>query len=179
MAVLIYAHPYPNRSRANRSLLAAVKDVPGLDVRSLYDLYPDFAIDVGAEQRALSASNLIIWQHPMYWYSVPSLLKHWFDKVLARGWAYGKERALAGKRCLWVTTTGGDEHAFHPEGMHRRPWASFAPPIEQTACFCGMEWLPPIVLHGAHTISASELEARAVAYREAVDALVHVEGGVE
>ena len=43
----------------------------------------------------------IVLQHPLYWYSVPGLLKHWFDKVLARGFAYGAGgRELVGKR--WV-----------------------------------------------------------------------------
>src|SRR5262245_51490007 len=112
MALLVYAHPYPLRSRANRALLAALEGLPQLEVRSLYDLYPDFGIDIGTEQRALLRAELVIWQHPMYWYSVPGLLKHWFDKVLARGWAYGEGgTALRGKTCLWVTTTGGDEHA--------------------------------------------------------------------
>jgi len=177
VAVLIYAHPYPDRSRANRTLLAAVRDLPGLQVRSLYDLYPDFAIHVEAEQRALSAADLVIWQHPMYWYSVPGLLKHWFDKVLARGWAYGEGgHALAGKQCLWVTTTGGDEHAFHRDGMHRLPLSSFEPPIEQTARFCRMHWLPPVVLQGAHTVSAAQLQAKASAYREQVAGLLRRRG---
>ena len=46
MICLIYAHPYPDRSRGNRVLLEAVRQLPGLDLRSLYDLYPDFGIDV-------------------------------------------------------------------------------------------------------------------------------------
>src|SRR4051812_38515621 len=113
MIDLVFAHPYPNRSRANRVLLAAVRDLPGVEVHSLYDLYPDFSIDVEAEQDALKRARLIVWQHPLYWYSVPGLMKHWFDKVLARGWAYGEGgTALVGKTCLWVTTSGGDEAAF-------------------------------------------------------------------
>ncbi|MBV9947725.1 MAG: NAD(P)H-dependent oxidoreductase, partial [Myxococcales bacterium] len=116
---LIFAHPYPDRSRANRTLLAAVRDLDGLEVRSLYDLYPGFDIDVAAEQEALRRSGTVVWQHPMYWYAPPGLMKHWFDKVLVRGWAYGEGgTALHGKRCLWVVTTGGEPSAFRPEGMH-------------------------------------------------------------
>ena len=51
---LIYAHPYPNRSRANRSLLSSVRGLDGVRVRSLYERYPDFAIDVDAEQELLA-----------------------------------------------------------------------------------------------------------------------------
>lgn len=172
-ALLVYAHPYPGRSLANRTLLAQVKELDGLVVRSLYDEYPDFDIDVPREQGDLSAADLVIWQHPMYWYSVPGLLKHWFDKVLARGWAYGRGGdALRGKRCLWVTTTGGDEHAFSELGMHAHSFAAFVPVVEQTARFCGMQWLEPFVVHGAHRRPVSELEALALDYRARLSRLL-------
>ncbi|HWO08809.1 MAG TPA: NAD(P)H-dependent oxidoreductase [Polyangiaceae bacterium] len=165
--VLIFAHPYPDRSIANRKLLEAVEDVEGVRVRSLYDLYPTFDIDVPAEQAALRAAQLVVLQHPMYWYSVPSLLKHWFDKVLVRGFAYGQGgEALWGKRCQWVVTTGGDEHAFGPQGMHGRPFAEFVPVVEQTARFCGMLWEDPFVVYGAHRSGEAELARAASAYRD-------------
>ncbi|HEU5075369.1 MAG TPA: glutathione-regulated potassium-efflux system oxidoreductase KefF [Polyangiaceae bacterium] len=177
-AVLVYAHPYPNRSRANRVLLAAVESLAGLRVRSLYDLYPDFGIDVRAEQAELTHADLVIWQHPMYWYSVPGLLKHWFDKVLARGWAYGEGgTALAGKRCLWVTTTGGDTRAFSPPGIHAYPFSAFVPHVEQTARFCGMRWLEPLVVHGAHRVDDSVLADMAERYKQRVEGLM-LEAGI-
>jgi glutathione-regulated potassium-efflux system ancillary protein KefF len=78
-----------------------------VEIRSLYHLYPDFNIDIAAEQEALSRAELVVWQHPMQWYSVPPLLKLWIDKVLAHGWAYGHgARALQGKSLLWAVTTG-------------------------------------------------------------------------
>ena len=122
-----------------------VKSDGPLETRVLYDLYPDFAIDVRAEQEALARASLIVWQHPMYWYGVPPLLKLWFDKVLAQGWAYGDgAAALAGKSVLWVVTTGAEPSAFVSDGMHGFPFEVFTAPIEQTARFCGMSWLPPI-----------------------------------
>jgi glutathione-regulated potassium-efflux system ancillary protein KefF len=166
MIDLIYAHPYPHRSRANRILLEAVSDLPFVKVRSLYDLYPDFSIDVGVEQDALLRSEIVVWQHPLYWYSVPALLKLWFDKVLSYGWAYGESTAaLAGKRCLWVVTAGGDETAFSLSGMHGHHFESFVSPVAQTARFCKMEWLSPIVLQGARRIDDAELQRIALEYR--------------
>ncbi len=107
MILIVYAHPHPGRSEANRVLLDAVRDLRGVRVHSLYDRYPDFAIDPAAEHAMLEPARLVVWQHPLYWYSVPALLKLWFESVLVRGWAYGRERpALAGKDCMWVTTTG-------------------------------------------------------------------------
>jgi glutathione-regulated potassium-efflux system ancillary protein KefF len=173
MLVLIFAHPYPDRSRANRRLLEAASAVSGVIVRSLYDLYPDFDIDVPVEQATLAEASAMVWQHPLYWYSVPGLLKHWFDKVLARGWAYGEgTHALAGKRCLWVTTTGGDDHAYTPSGMHGHPFEAFAPPIEQTARFCKMHWEEPLILRGAHRVAESALDDAAQDYARRLRALV-------
>lgn len=178
MLLVIFAHPYPDRSRANRLLLEAVRGLPSVAVRSLYDLYPDFDIDVPAEQTALTEADVIVWQHPMYWYSVPGLLKHWFDKVLVRGFAYGDGgTALKGKRCLWVTTTGGETSAFSPAGMHGHPFQSFSPVVEQTARFCGLSWEEPLVVHGAHRVPESELLQAGQDYRSRLEQLAMEFGG--
>jgi len=173
MVVLVYAHPYPGRSRANRRLLEAVRGLDGLDVRVLYDLYPDFGIDVDAEQAALADAAAVVWQHPLYWYSVPPLLKLWFDKVLTRGWAYGEGgTALCGKRCLWAVTAGGDEAAYGPGGMHGHAFDAFAAPLEQTARFCGMVWEAPLVVLDAHEIDGPALEDLCRRYRDRVRSLL-------
>ncbi len=170
--LVIHAHPYPRRSRANRALLEAIVDLPDVEIRSLYDRYPDFAIDVDAEQAALLEADLVVWQSPFYWYGVPSLLHHWFEKVLAHGWAYGPGgRAVCGKRVLWVTTTGSPPTGYRPEGIHAHPFAVYVPPIEQTARFCGMGWEEPFVVHGAHVIDEDELARHAAAYRARLEAL--------
>lgn len=162
----LFAHPYPRRSRAGRALLEAVSDLPFVEVRSLYDRYPDFAIDVEAEQAAVSAASIIVWQCPFYWYGIPSMLHLWFEKVLTAGWAYGPDGgALVGKRVLWVTTTGTPEGAYRPAGMHAHVFEAFVPPIEQTARFCGMTWEPPIVVEDAHRLAPEAIARHAAAYR--------------
>jgi glutathione-regulated potassium-efflux system ancillary protein KefF len=173
MLDLVFAHPYPARSRANRALLEAVRDLEGVELRSLYDEYPDFDIDVPREQAALVSASIVVWQHPLYWYTVPGLLKHWFDKVLLRGFAYGEGgTALRGKRCLWVATAGGDEEAYSAGGMHGHPLETFVPVVEQTALFCGMRWEPPIVLKSSHRVSGAELERASREYRARLQALL-------
>ena len=87
-----------------------------------------------AEQEALTAAEVIVWQHPFYWYSAPALLKLWFEKVLSMGWAYGKGgTALVGKKCLWVTTTGAPEESYSPDGIHGHPFDAFVPVMLVTA----------------------------------------------
>ncbi len=164
MILILHAHPYPQHSRASRALLDAVADFSDLEVRSLYDLYPDFDIDVEAEQAALARADLVVWLHPIYWYSVPAMLKHWFDVVLTRGWAYGvsegrEGRALQGKHCLWIATTGGTASAYADDGVHQFPFEAYEAPIRQTAKFCGMVWTPPLALHGVHVVSEDEITA--------------------
>lgn len=178
MIYLVFAHPYPSQSRANKALLEAVRDLPGLEVCSLYDRYPDFDIDVAAEQAALSRAQLVVWMHPVFWYSVPGLLKHWFDKVLSHGWAYGDgAAALRGKDCLWVASTGGTAEAYSAAGIHQRPFAEFTPPIEETARFCAMNWLAPCILHGANEIEGAELGAHARQLRQRLETWLAAHAG--
>jgi glutathione-regulated potassium-efflux system ancillary protein KefF len=78
--------------------------------------------------------------------------------VLVKGWAYGEGgTALAGKPCLWAVTTGGAEDAYTEQGRHGRPFGDFAPVVERTARYCGMRWLDPFVLHGAHFLDEAAL----------------------
>lgn len=166
MILILYAHPRPRRSIAGRALLDAVSDLEGVTVHSLYDVYPDFAIDSAAERERLGEARLVVWQHPLYWYGVPALLKLWWEEVLVRGWAYGDGAgALRGKDCLWVTTTGALPDAYSESGVHGHPFEAYVPAIRQTARFCGMNWLDPIVVHGAHRTQADALRAQALHYR--------------
>ena len=177
MILVVFAHPYPNRSFANRALLDALADRPGVEVRSLYDRYPDFDIDAAAEREAMSRADVVVWQHPIYWYNVPALLKLWFEKVLTSGWAWGPGGdALRGKRCLWVVTTGGDGQDYLASGIHGHAFEAFMPAVRQTAQFCGMEWLEPLVIHEARQLDAAALAAWGVVYRERLDTLAAQDG---
>ncbi len=178
MIVVIYAHPYPSRSRAGRALVEAISPLPDVEVRSLYDLYPDFDIDVAGEQQALTRADLLVWLHPLYWYSVPGLLKHWFDKVLERGWAYGEGgTALAGKHCLWVPTVGGAESTYTEGESNLKPFSRYVDPVEQTARFCGMAWEEPLVVFDSRVIQPEDLARHAARLRERLVAFGAAQGG--
>ncbi len=182
MILIVHAHPYPSRSRATHALLRAAMTLPDVTVHSLYERYPDFDIDIAAEQSALSQADLTVWLHPLYWYSMPGLMKHYIDKVLALGWAYGSARAngangqadetatagraLHGKHCLWAPSTGGDIEAYSAAGVHGHSFDSLSMPIEMTARFCGMFWQPPFVLHGAHSVSDDELTLKTAEFKQ-------------
>jgi len=171
VVLVVYAHPHHDRSLAHRALLGAVRDVRDVAVHGLYDRYPDFSIDNAAEQRLLADAGAVVWQHPTYWYSVPALMKLWFDEVLARGFAYGDGgTALQGKPLLWVTTTGSEQAQYAADGRHGHPFAELTRHVERTARFCGMHWLEPIVVHAAHR-RVEALAQQAQQYRERLTAL--------
>ena len=133
--VVIAAHPHLQHSRITKALIkAASAKGPQVVLRELYGLYPDYLIDVPAEQAALSAARLVVWLHPIHWYSMPPLMKLWLDEVLAFGWAYGPGgQALQGKDFWLVTSTGGGLEAYAPEGHHQHPFETFLVPYRQTA----------------------------------------------
>lgn len=167
--LLLVAHPDLRRSRVNRRLLDAARRLTDvhLEVRDLYALYPDFAIDVEVEQAALQRADLIVWLHPVQWYSMPALMKLWLDEVLSYGWAYGHDgHALAGKDLWLVLSTGGSEAAYHPSGYNRHFFDAFLPPYEQTAALCGLRFLPPLVLHGSLRVGDAELSAHAQTFAD-------------
>lgn len=161
-----FAHPALEKSRANRVLLAAAQDVPGVTINDLYEAYPDFDVDVDREQDLLLRHDFILLHHPFYWYSAPALVKQWEDLVLEHGWAYGREgNALTGKHLMNVITTGGRAEAYQPEGYNRFTIRQFLTPFEQTARLCKMTYLPPFVVHGTHRLDEAGIEAAAERYR--------------
>ncbi|EKN3418668.1 NAD(P)H-dependent oxidoreductase, partial [Yersinia enterocolitica] len=108
--LLLYAHPESQDSVANRVLLQPVQQLEHVTVYDLYAHYPDFFIDIHYEQQLLREHQIIVFQHPLYTYSCPALLKEWLDRVLARGFANGVGgHALTGKYWRSVITTGEPE----------------------------------------------------------------------
>lgn len=170
--LILFAHPALEKSRVNRQLLAAVKNLEGVMVHDLYEDYPDGFIDVRREQKALTEHDIVVWQHPFFWYSSPSLLKEWQDLVLTYGFAFGTEdTALKGKKVLTAITTGGSEVSYHPECFNRFTIRQLLAPFEQTATLCGMEYLEPFVIHDALDLTADQITQAAERYRQTILAL--------
>ncbi len=164
---VIAAHPHWRESRVNLQLLKAAQATPGVEVNDLYDTYPDYAINIKAEQARVARADLLVLLHPIQWYSMPALQKLWIDDVLDYGWAYGVGgRALVGKDFWLVATTGGPETSYHPSSYNRYFFDAFLPPYEQTAALCGMRFLPPLMFHGARSAPPEELARHVEVFRE-------------
>ena len=160
-----FAHPALERSRVHARLLAHLPQRHDLTLNDLYERYPDFDIDVRREQALLVEHDLIVFQHPFFWYSTPPLLKQWEDLVLEHGWAYGRSgHALRGKQALHVITAGGREAAYQRDGYNRFTMRELLAPLEQTAVLCGMTWVPPYVVHGTHRMDEAQIDEEARRY---------------
>ena len=147
--LVLFAHPAIHRSIVNRRFIKIYDEFENITFRDLYDIYPEFMIDIEQEQALLRQHEVIIFHHPMHWYSAPPILKQWQDLVLRNGFAYGEGGdALKGKKMLCVISTGQSKCGFSASGIHQFEMRQFLIPFEQTANFCGMEFLPPFVAHG-------------------------------
>ena len=170
--LILFAHPALQKSRVNRRLIENVRGIDGVTFHDLYEEYPDFHINIKHEQKLLTENDIIVFHHPLFWFSVPALLKEWMDLVLEHGWAYGiGGRALKGKKLLSVISTGARETLYRRENYNRHTIGEFLAPINQTAYVCGMEYLPPFVVHGTHTITKEETAAEGENYRRVITAL--------
>lgn len=165
--LVLFAHPALHRSRVNAALTRAIQELPSITFHDLYAAYPRHLIDVDREQALLREHDLIVWQHPFYWYSCPSLLKEWQDVVLEHGFAYGdRGTALQGKRLLSALTTGGPAASYQPDGANRYTLPQLLAPFEQTARLCGMTYLDPFVIHGAPQLDDLQLRETVARYRQ-------------
>jgi glutathione-regulated potassium-efflux system ancillary protein KefG len=165
--LVLFSHPALHKSRVNRVMAASAKQVPGVTFQDLYAEYPDLDIDVSEQKRLLEAHDVVVHQHPFYWYSAPAIVKEWCDLVLEYGYAYGPGgTALEGKRWAHAITAAGPQDAYRTDGANRFTIRQLLSPFDQTAHLCGMEFLEPFVVHGVLRLD-TEKEIPAAAERYA------------
>ncbi len=171
--LILFGHPAFRRSTINAALRETVETLDGVTFHDLYARYPDFLIDVQHEQRLCEAHDIIVFQHPFYWYSTPSIVKEWFDLVLEHDWAYGSAgTALAGKITFQALTAGGAAEDYRADGLNRYTIRELSRPYQATANLCGMKWLPPFAVLGIHQgLPQNERVRHAEDYRRTLIAL--------
>ncbi len=129
--LVLFAHPRLSASHVQRVLADVVRDLEDITFHDLYAAYPDFTIDVAHEQALLLEHDLIVLQHPFYWYSAPAIIKEWLDLVLELGWAYGPGgNKLSGKFLMNALSTGGVEAAYRRHGRNRFEIAELLSPYQ-------------------------------------------------
>ena len=131
-----------------------------------------FALDVEAEIAKLETADLMIWQFPLWWFSLPGILKGWVDKVFVfnriygRGQFYGKGK-LRGKRALLSLTTGGSGEAAYQPGGFNGDINGILRPIQRGMLeFVGFDVLKPQIVHGPAQATDEERKAHLAAWRD-------------
>ncbi|MCT4589642.1 MAG: NAD(P)H-dependent oxidoreductase [Carboxylicivirga sp.] len=147
--LVILSHPKLEESIANKKIAEELQKKENVEVRDIFALYPDYKINVEAEQKALLTADTVIFQYPFWWYNMPAILKVWFDEVFCFNFAFGPEGdKLKGKNFLLSFTIGGPADAYTPLGYNHFRVEEFTKPMEQTAYLAQMNYLAPVYEHG-------------------------------
>jgi glutathione-regulated potassium-efflux system ancillary protein KefG len=170
--LILFAHPALEKSRVHSRLIRHLQGHPDITFHDLYEEYPDFDIDIKREQQLLLKHDIIIWQHPFYWYSAPAIIKQWLDLVLEHDWAYGSRgNQLTGKWGMNAITCGGPRSVYQREGRNRFTINEFLAPFNQTCHLCKMKYLPPFVIDGTHRLQENDIDLMATQYEQLLMAL--------
>jgi putative NADPH-quinone reductase len=121
-------------SVANKTILEQLETLlPGSRTVYLDRLYPDFQIDVQAEQEKLLWADTIVLQFPVFWFSMPSILHRWMEQVFLHGFSHGSTGDKLRDKLLVVSyTTGAPAEAMD--------WETFFTNLRGTCRFTGMQW---------------------------------------
>lgn len=139
----------------------------------------DLTPDVRAEQEKLLWADTVVFQFPLWWYTMPAILKGWVDRVFTHRFAYGVgehsetrygdrfgEGVLAGRRALLSVTIGGAETHYSDRGVNG-PLDDLLFPINHGILYYpGLEPLPSFVVHGADRLTADGYADAAKAWEQ-------------
>ena len=130
-----------------------------------------FASFIAAEQEKLEWCDLMIWQFPLWWFSVPGILKGWVDRVFAMGRIYGQGKlyengVFKGKRALLSLTTGGAAETYTEGGLHGDLDGILRPIQRGMLEFTGFTVLEPHVVYGPARLRPEEREQELFCWQE-------------
>ena len=129
------------------------------------------AHDIAIEIAKLQKADLLILNFPLFWFSVPAIMKGWIDRVLISGVCYGGMRfydqgGLKGKKALVTLTLGGREHMFGENAIHGELVDGMLRPLLRgTLAYVGLEVLPPFIGYHVPYISQEAREQILVDYK--------------
>lgn len=127
--------------------------------------------DIQAEIDKLKWCDVLIFNFPMYWFSVPAILKGWIDRVFVSGFCYGGKRfydqgGLKGKKGLLAFTLGGREHMFGEDKIHGEMQTMLRPLLRGSMAYVGLSVLPPFIGWHVPYITEEERKTLLKQYRE-------------
>ncbi|OZC41629.1 NADPH:quinone reductase [Rhodococcus sp. WWJCD1] len=128
------------------------------------------APDIVAEQQKLLRADAVVLQFPLWWFSMPAIMKGWVDRVFVEGFGYGIRASdgstrrygdgmLAGQRAMVVVTMGGSEHTVSPRGINGDLDEMLYPIQHGILFYTGMSVLPPVLVASADRMAESDYAA--------------------
>lgn len=132
--------------------------------------------DVRAELDKVAWADLVIFHFPLYWYSMPAIMKGWVDRVLVSGYCYGGMRfydrgGLKGKRAMLAVTLGGRPHMFSRVGVHGELQLLLSHILRGTLAYVGFTVLPPFFAYHVPYISGEERRGILGEYQDQLEGL--------
>ncbi|MBC8257859.1 MAG: NAD(P)H-dependent oxidoreductase [SAR324 cluster bacterium] len=136
-----------------------------------------FAEDVETEIQKIEWCDLMIWQFPLWWFSLPAVLKGWVDRTFVMGRVYGMGKiydtgAFKGKRALLSLTTGGPEPAYNKGGFNGDIDSILKPIQRGMLKFTGFDVLSPHIVYGAAQLSDDERKVKLVQFQTRLENIV-------
>ena len=136
--------------------------------------------DIQTEVDKVLKADLLILNFPMYWTSVPAILKGWIDRVFVSGIFYGGKRfynhgGMAGKKAMLSFTLGGRDHMFGEQAIHGSLDSLLLPIQRGTLAYVGFEVLPPFIAYHVPYISQEARQQILINYEKHLLNLDHLE----
>lgn len=177
--LILMFHPDPEKSVANAALARAAAEVEGVEIVDMAAVFPDRRIDLmtdgAAEAQRLLGADRIVFQFPVQWYSVPSLMKDWIDAVFTRMFyvfAESEGDRLEGTPLMIAATAGNTPENYQPGGKIAISLEEIFTPLRATAIRAGMPWHPPHILYYANALNEGQLAAAGPDYQAALHAFI-------
>lgn len=140
--LVISGHTDLATSVANKTILNTISQrLPEAEIVKLDTLYPNFRINVDAEQQRLLKADIIVLQFPIFWYSAPSILERWMEETFRHGFSHGSTGdKLKGKKLILSFTTGAPQEMYSHEGTMGYTIDELLPCYKATCNLCQMEF---------------------------------------
>ena len=158
--LVVSGHTNLNDSVANKTILEELeKRFPKAEFDYLDKLYPDFEIDVESEQHKLLKADVIVFQFPVFWYTMPSLMSRWMEETFKHGFSHGSTGdKLHGKKLIASFTTGAPEAMYHKDAAMGYEIEDFLHPIKAACSLCGVEFAGFVYTGGVSYQSRNDKE---------------------
>lgn len=162
--LIVFAHPNPasfNAAMRQTAVGALSRAGHSILLSDLYSMHFNPALGktelqgdlrhIQPEIDKVRRADLLLFQFPLWWYTMPAIMKGWIDRVFAEGFAYaeGKEfetGLLQGKKAMLSFTVGAQADYFQ-QVPQRDPLRIVEHIHYGMFAYVGLEVLPPYIVY--------------------------------